>query len=80
MAYVAVPKDLTKVKSKVIFNLTKRQHIRPSGLQLENSVGGCDDVDRKYIAGTGAGKPTGQKARNHGRLRGSWANIMANMA
>ena len=27
MAYVTVPKDLTKVKSKVIFNLTKRQLI-----------------------------------------------------
>ncbi len=27
MAYVPVPKDLTKVKSKVIFNLTKRQII-----------------------------------------------------
>ncbi|MCL2776273.1 MAG: PrgI family protein, partial [Oscillospiraceae bacterium] len=27
MAYVSVPKDLTKVKSKVIFNLTKRQLI-----------------------------------------------------
>lgn len=25
MAYVNVPKDLTKVKSKVLFNLTKRQ-------------------------------------------------------
>ena len=25
MAYVSVPKDLTRVKSKVIFNLTKRQ-------------------------------------------------------
>ena len=25
MAYVPVPKDLTKIKSKVIFNLTKRQ-------------------------------------------------------
>lgn len=25
MAYVPVPKDLTKVKSKVMFNLTKRQ-------------------------------------------------------
>ena len=25
MAYVPVPKDLTKVKTKVIFNLTKRQ-------------------------------------------------------
>ena len=27
MAYVNVPKDLTKVKSKVLFNLTKRQLI-----------------------------------------------------
>lgn len=27
MAYVSVPKDLTKVKSKVMFNLTKRQLI-----------------------------------------------------
>ena len=25
MAYVTVPKDLTKVKSKVLFGLTKRQ-------------------------------------------------------
>ena len=25
MAYVSVPKDLTKVKNKVAFNLTKRQ-------------------------------------------------------
>ena len=27
MAYVNVPKDLTKIKSKVLFNLTKRQRI-----------------------------------------------------
>ena len=27
MAYVTVPKDLTKVKNKVVFNLTKRQII-----------------------------------------------------
>lgn len=27
MAYVNVPKDLTRVKSKVLFNLTKRQLI-----------------------------------------------------
>ena len=27
MAYVTVPKDLTKIKSKVMFNLTKRQLI-----------------------------------------------------
>lgn len=25
MAYVSVPKDLTKVKTKIAFNLTKRQ-------------------------------------------------------
>ena len=25
MAYVPVPKDLTKIKTKVVFNLTKRQ-------------------------------------------------------
>ena len=28
MAYVSVPKDLTKVKNKVAFNLTRRQLIR----------------------------------------------------
>ena len=27
MAYVPVPKDLTKVKTKIAFNLTKRQLI-----------------------------------------------------
>jgi hypothetical protein len=27
MAYVSVPKDLSNVKSKIIFNLTKRQLI-----------------------------------------------------
>ena len=27
MAYVTIPKDLTKVKSKVLFGLTKRQLI-----------------------------------------------------
>ena len=27
MPYVTVPKDLTKVKTKVLFNLTKRQLI-----------------------------------------------------
>ena len=31
MAYVNVPKDLTKVKTKVLFNLTKRQLIRFGG-------------------------------------------------
>ena len=27
MAYVSVPKDLTKVKNKLVFNLTRRQLI-----------------------------------------------------
>ena len=31
MAYVSVPKDLTKVKTKVLFNLTKRQLICVGG-------------------------------------------------
>lgn len=31
MAYVPVPKDLTKVKTKVAFNLTKRQLVCFSG-------------------------------------------------
>ena len=48
MAYVPVPKDLTKVKTKVIFNLTKRQLICfsigaligiPMFFMLKNPVG-----------------------------------------
>ena len=31
MAFVSVPKDLTKVKNKIIFNLTKRQLICGGG-------------------------------------------------
>lgn len=34
MAYVAIPKDLTKVKSKVLFGLTKRQLICFGGAAL----------------------------------------------
>ena len=34
MAYVTVPKDLTKVKSKVVFGLTKRQLICFGGAAL----------------------------------------------
>ncbi len=30
MAYVPVPKDLTKVKTKVMFNLTRRQLVKKS--------------------------------------------------
>ena len=33
MAYVTVPKDLTKVKSKVVFGLTKRQLISYTTIQ-----------------------------------------------
>ena len=38
MPYVPVPKDLTKVKTKLAFNLTKRQLICFS---LAALVGGC---------------------------------------
>ena len=39
MAYVSVPKDLTKVKTKVAFNLTKRQLICfGSGAAIGNAV------------------------------------------
>ena len=34
MAYVTVPKDLTKIKSKVMFNLTKRQLLPVGGINL----------------------------------------------
>ena len=34
MAYVSVPKDLSKVKSKIAFNLTKRQLLCFSGAAL----------------------------------------------
>lgn len=34
MAYVTVPKDLTHVKSKVLFGLTKRQLVCFSGALL----------------------------------------------
>ncbi len=48
MAYVQIPKDLSKVKTKVIFNLTKRQLICfssaliigiPIFILLKNSIG-----------------------------------------
>ena len=58
MPYVPVPKDLTKVKTKLAFNLTKRQLIcfslaracRPSGVFLyprgDRQFGGCTFDDR----------------------------------
>ena len=33
MAYVPVPKDLSKIKTKVAFNLTKRQIVSSSKLE-----------------------------------------------
>ena len=38
MAYVTVPKDLTKVKSKVVFGLTKRQLICFGGALLVGCI------------------------------------------
>ena len=38
MAYVPVPKDLSKVKTKVAFNLTKRQLNTPTVDELEAKV------------------------------------------
>ena len=35
MAYVPVPKDLSKIKTKLAFNLTKRQSNRWLGLLFE---------------------------------------------
>ena len=53
MPYVPVPKDLTKVKTKLAFNLTKRQlcrACRPSGVFLypqgDRELGGCTFDDR----------------------------------
>ena len=52
MAYVNVPKDLTKIKSKVLFNLTKRQLIClglaalmgvPLFFLLKGGIGNGDD-------------------------------------
>lgn len=43
MAYVPIPKDLNKVKTKVAFNLTKRQLI---GFSV---AGGCREIDNLKI-------------------------------
>ena len=40
MAYVQVPKDLTRVKTKVMFNLTKRQLICFGGAAAISKVAG----------------------------------------
>ena len=44
MAYVTIPKDLTKVKSKVLFGLTKRQLICFGAAALELYVHGSLNV------------------------------------
>ena len=59
MAYVSVPKDLTKIKSKVLFNLTQRQLICFSGgalvgvplfFLLRNRIGASSAVMVMMIA------------------------------
>ena len=58
MAYVPVPKDLSKVKTKVAFNLTKRQIIcfavalilgLPLFFLLKDSAGTSLSVEVEYI-------------------------------
>lgn len=55
MAFVSVPKDLTKVKNKIIFNLTKRQLIclgiaAAVGLSQERRVMPYDHEKEKATA------------------------------
>ena len=49
MAYVPVPKDLTKVKTKVAFNLTKRQLICFTGGALIGVPGACGKQRGSYV-------------------------------
>ena len=60
MAYVNVPKDLTKIKSKVLFNLTKRQLLcfgrnRKSRQRLDRHgtivVGSCETFHHYNVQG-----------------------------
>ena len=59
MAFVPVPKDLNRVKTKVMFNLTKRQLICFSiaaavGVPiffLAKAHSLCGDVPRRYLQG-----------------------------
>ena len=52
MAYVTVPKDLTHVKSKVLFGLTKRQLVCFSGALLTG--GPLYFVARNYLSNSAA--------------------------
>ena len=74
MAYVPVPKDLTKVKTKVAFNLTKRQLVCFGGgallgvplfFLLRGSAGNstAGDVRKAWSA---VGKDRGQYHPRHG--------------
>ena len=67
MAYVNVPKDLTKVKSKVLLNLTQRQLICfgcgalvgvPLFFLLKKPIGTSsgDDDDGRHAPGVPAGR------------------------
>ena len=51
MAYVTVPKDLTHVKSKVLFGLTKRQLVCFSGALLTG--GPLYFLTRNYLSNSG---------------------------
>lgn len=51
MAYVTVPKDLTHVKSKVLFGLTKRQLVCFGGALL---TGGPLYLTRDYLSNSAA--------------------------
>ena len=59
MAYVPVPKDLTKVKTKVAFNLTKRQLVCFGGWGAHRRAaflfaqGACWNQYGDYVYGSG---------------------------
>ena len=63
MAYVPVPKDLTKVKTKVAFNLTKRQLVCFGGGAL---LGVPLFFLLRGSAGSAVGKDRGQYHPRHG--------------
>ena len=62
MAYVSVPKDLTKVKNKLVFNLTRRQLIcfalaASIGLLSDAGSAGHHHVGHLHGAADAAGVP-----------------------
>ena len=56
MAYVNVPNDLSKIKTKIAFNLTKRQLICFGGAALVG-IPVCICSSRSSIGSTGAHVP-----------------------